>query len=99
MIQSAFAQANSFIKAGFTPQSISGLNTAENFKDGPPLRVLALGMLSIAYEILVSYFYIIIDGGGIRGLSSLLILKEIMKNTPKKPCEVFDMIGGTSTGG
>jgi patatin-like phospholipase/acyl hydrolase len=47
------------------------------------------------------------DGGGIRGLSELLILREIMKriqyqqnlaNTPL-PCEHFDMIGGTSTGG
>jgi hypothetical protein len=47
------------------------------------------------------------DGGGIRGLSELLILKEIMEriqfqqnlaNAPL-PCEYFDMIGGTSTGG
>lgn len=47
------------------------------------------------------------DGGGVRGLSSLLILQEIMEDiehrtkathTPK-PCEYFDLIGGTSTGG
>jgi hypothetical protein len=55
----------------------------------PPLRVLAL------------------DGGGIRGLSSLLILENIMDGikTAKgleevpRPCDYFDLIGGTSTGG
>ncbi|KAL8364966.1 hypothetical protein RB595_003991 [Gaeumannomyces hyphopodioides] len=58
--------------------------------DSPrPLRILSL------------------DGGGIRGLSSLLILEHIMEGIRKaeglsevpKPCERFDLIGGTSTGG
>jgi patatin-like phospholipase/acyl hydrolase len=44
-----------------------------------------------------------LDGGGVRGLSSLLILKRLMEqinpDDPPKPCEYFDMIGGTSTGG
>jgi patatin-like phospholipase/acyl hydrolase len=44
-----------------------------------------------------------LDGGGIRGLSSLHILKELMEKIdpkcPPKPCDYFDMIGGTSTGG
>ncbi|KAH8588549.1 phospholipase [Bisporella sp. PMI_857] len=44
-----------------------------------------------------------LDGGGVRGLSSLLILQRIMEminpNQPPKPCEYFDLIGGTSTGG
>lgn len=44
-----------------------------------------------------------LDGGGVRGLSSLLVLQNLMKNinpeTPPKPCEIFDLIGGTSTGG
>jgi patatin-like phospholipase/acyl hydrolase len=44
-----------------------------------------------------------LDGGGVRGLSSLIILKQLMKLidpvSPPKPCEYFDMIGGTSTGG
>ncbi|CAG8358973.1 unnamed protein product [Penicillium salamii] len=50
-----------------------------------------------------------LDGGGVRGLSSLFILQRIMhqindargkNNKPSvKPCEVFDLIGGTSTGG
>jgi len=56
-----------------------------------------------------------LDGGGVRGLSSLMILQDIMNtisqqekssnirpktdDTPLKPCEYFDIIGGTSTGG
>jgi patatin-like phospholipase/acyl hydrolase len=44
-----------------------------------------------------------LDGGGVRGLSALLILQRLMEaidpETPPKPCECFDMIGGTSTGG
>ena len=44
-----------------------------------------------------------LDGGGVRGLSSLLILERLMEtidpDSPPKPCEYFDMIGGTSTGG
>lgn len=48
-----------------------------------------------------------IDGGGMRALSSLVILREIMeeigaRRTPSntsKPCECFDLIGGTGTGG
>lgn len=44
-----------------------------------------------------------LDGGGIKGLSSLFILQKIMESlnptNPPKPCELFDMIGGTSTGG
>ena len=45
------------------------------------------------------------DGGGFRGMASLLILDGIMriisekKGKPVKPCEYFDIIAGTSTGG
>lgn len=50
---------------------------------------------------------ILTDGGGVRGLSSLLILRRIMYNIQpsdnlheiEKPCDYFDMICGTSTGG
>lgn len=61
---------------------------------GPPLRVLSL------------------DGGGVRGYSMFIILQELMHRTfveingraPKrheipKPCDHFDLIGGTGTGG
>jgi len=43
-----------------------------------------------------------LDGGGVRGLSSLYLLKQLMEgisNPAPKPCKFFDMIGGTSTGG
>ena len=44
-----------------------------------------------------------LDGGGVRGLSSLYILKLLMEQidpeSPPKPCQFFQMIGGTSTGG
>jgi patatin-like phospholipase/acyl hydrolase len=50
-----------------------------------------------------------LDGGGVRGLSTLYILKGILTRLNHqrqnaglpcvKPCEVFDLIGGTSTGG
>ena len=50
-----------------------------------------------------------LDGGGVRGLASLLILKSIMHSLESKvgpevkkpllPCKYFDMIAGTSTGG
>ena len=44
-----------------------------------------------------------LDGGGVRGLSSLMILQQLMAavdpDAPPKPCDYFDMIGGTSTGG
>jgi patatin-like phospholipase/acyl hydrolase len=47
------------------------------------------------------------DGGGIRGLSMLIILKNIMYKLRAEeklpdvpsPCDYFDLIGGTSTGG
>ncbi|KAI1318349.1 acyl transferase/acyl hydrolase/lysophospholipase [Xylariaceae sp. FL0255] len=53
---------------------------------------------------------LVIDGGGIRGLSSLYILKSLMERINEqretmnllptnKPCLIFDMIGGTGTGG
>ena len=63
---------------------------------GPSLDEAGLCLLSL-------------DGGGVRGLSTLLILKRLMDRTntfrkelglnPVKPWEVFDLIGGTSTGG
>ncbi|KAH4943496.1 hypothetical protein HBI79_018870 [Parastagonospora nodorum] len=56
-----------------------------------------------------------LDGGGVRGLSSLMVLDDLMENiaqeekrigrraqndhSPLKPCDYFDLIGGTSTGG
>ncbi|GLB44631.1 putative von Willebrand factor type A domain [Lyophyllum shimeji] len=48
---------------------------------------------------------LVIDGGGFRGLGSLLVLQELMKMAESRarqsllPCDVFDLICGTSTGG
>lgn len=41
------------------------------------------------------------DGGGVRGIAALMLLKAVMDEAApgKKPCEVFDIIAGTSTGG
>ena len=48
-----------------------------------------------------------LDGGGVRALSSLLILREIVEEIGRRtgstdvplPCQNFDLIGGTGTGG
>ncbi len=48
-----------------------------------------------------------IDGGGIKGLTALLVLKRLMRSLmveaklteEPRPCEMFDLIGGNSTGG
>ncbi|KAG8908731.1 hypothetical protein FRB99_002969 [Tulasnella sp. 403] len=50
---------------------------------GRPLRLLSL------------------DGGGVRGVMSLVILQHLMDRVAPntRPCDYFDLIGGTSTGG
>lgn len=71
----------------------TGLRRKDTTK-GPPLRILSL------------------DGGGVRGYSMLIILQELMHRTfveiegraPKRheiprPCDHFDLIAGTGTGG
>jgi patatin-like phospholipase/acyl hydrolase len=44
-----------------------------------------------------------LDDGGIRGLSTLQILDQLMTavnpTLPPHPCDFFDLIGGTGTGG
>lgn len=65
-------------------------------KDRTPLRILSL------------------DGGGVRGLSSLVMLNAIILEMqlklvhefkplqpipPVRPCQIFDLMCGTSTGG
>lgn len=49
-----------------------------------------------------------LDGGGVRGLSTLYVLQKIMNrlnherlkegHTALKPCDIFDLMAGTSTG-
>lgn len=50
-----------------------------------------------------------IDGGGVRGLSALILLQQLMAHVnnqrkehglpEQEPWELFDLMGGTSTGG
>ncbi|KAG6896333.1 hypothetical protein C0992_008921 [Termitomyces sp. T32_za158] len=68
------------------------------------LRMLSLGML-LWLQITSTKFAV--DDGGVRGLSELIILKEIMHRlmylekaqSLPKPCDYFDIIGGAGTGG
>ena len=56
---------------------------------------------------MLGYYFARSDGGGIRGLSELLILQELMERIRVRehceeaplPCNYFDLIGSTSTGG
>jgi patatin-like phospholipase/acyl hydrolase len=44
-----------------------------------------------------------LDGGGVRGLSAWMILEQLIEavdlDAPPKPCNYFNIIGGTTTGG
>ena len=70
-----------------------------------PINLLALGLPTRIST--MQRTDLLADGGGIRGVSMLLILNEIMKRiqhdkhlpNPPRPCEYFHLIGGTSTGG
>ncbi|PHH49541.1 Vegetative incompatibility protein HET-E-1 [Ceratocystis fimbriata CBS 114723] len=74
---------------------------------GPPVRILSIGALLDLPKTSVIMSLISIDGGGVRGLSSLLILEKIMERMKQlerlpevpRPCDRFDLIGGTGTGG
>jgi patatin-like phospholipase/acyl hydrolase len=53
--------------------------------------------------------FVSLDGGGVRGLAALVILEQVMDIANEKrrkaglerqePWQMFDIIGGTSTGG
>ena len=79
-----------------------------------PLNQTGLCLLSLGVKIIHTspsweITNVDLDGGGVRGLSTLLILKALMAavnderikagQSAIKPCELFDLIGGTSTGG
>ncbi len=74
----------------------------------PALRLLSLGKSDFPLLLRLLGFlevnsFVGLDGGGVRGLSSLITLEHLMRtinpDNPPKPCEYFDLIGGTSTGG
>jgi hypothetical protein len=68
-----------------------------------PADILAVGEAEISHQPRI----LSLDGGGVRGLSSLVVLREIMEEVQRqaklkeipRPCDYFDLIGGTSTGG
>ncbi|KAM5370882.1 hypothetical protein ACJZ2D_008315 [Fusarium nematophilum] len=78
------------LKAGDRVLATGKLSSPENSVARQPEPERGLRVLSL-------------DGGGVRGLSSLYILRHLMKRVdprhPPKPCDYFDIIGGTSTGG
>ena len=79
---------------------------------GTPLRVLSLGK-ECSYVSLRPCLTASSDGGGVRGYSMLILLHDFMHKVytechdgvpPEpdkipKPCDYFDLIGGTGTGG
>lgn len=89
-----------------TQQALIEARGRPDNEDG--LCLLSLGWYGITHSAL-SLTVTCIDGGGVRGLSSLRILKGLMTMVNErraetglaavKPCQVFDLIGGTSTGG
>lgn len=72
-----------------------------------PLRLLALGMVHKKTSTITDFNLTPVDGGGVTTVSELTILKEVMLQIQRfnhlpsipKPCEVFDMMGGSGTGG
>jgi hypothetical protein len=85
--------------------------TPPNTENDPkrPISLLSLGK-NIFVIIISGMLTSCIDAGGPQGLSQLLILKDVMERLSKdengdsqgivkRPCEVFDMIGGVGTGG
>jgi len=71
-------------------------------------KVLYISFHCLLTDVLLERKYILsLDGGGFRGLSSLIILNHIMRmlvDDPDdepipSPCQIFDLICGTSTGG
>ncbi|KAK0707393.1 acyl transferase/acyl hydrolase/lysophospholipase [Lasiosphaeris hirsuta] len=84
-VQNIFQEVNSSMQTMEIAQVSQDFFTAGRMgsSEKAPLRVLSL------------------DGGGVRGIAALMLLDTVMKKAHpgKKPYEVFDIIGGTSTGG
>ena len=86
-----------------------------------PLRILSFGkckgalgsdFLGLFKLMILGFLGYILDGGGVRGYSTLLLLQEVMHKlfvemkgrAPEawempRPCDHFDLIVGTGTGG
>jgi hypothetical protein len=81
-----------------------------NQEGGSGLRLLSLGENIDSTNVLYLRLMVDTDGGGVRSISQLEIMRNIMQriqydtypNDPDKtilPCEYFDLIGGSDTGG
>lgn len=87
LIRSTFSQEKRVSKAAARALAILGEN--ENLRRairGRPVAKKGLRILSM-------------DGGGMKGLATVQILKQIEQGTGKRIHEMFDLICGTSTGG
>ncbi|KAI9827311.1 MAG: hypothetical protein M1826_006415 [Phylliscum demangeonii] len=95
VISSRFATINFLLRVLAQRIKQAGLKAGDLF------IVLALVHFYLALSALTQH------GGGIRGVSELVILDEIMKRIQRdrklsdlpRPCDYFHLIGGTSTGG
>ena len=71
-----------------------------------PPAIADIQLPNLTYNV-VLVSSLLTEGGGVRGLSALLILRELVEDiavseglsVPPKPCEYFELIGGTSTEG
>ncbi|VAH29480.1 unnamed protein product [Triticum turgidum subsp. durum] len=87
LIRSTFSQEKRVSKAAARALAILGEN--ENLRRairGRPVAKKGLRILSM-------------DGGGMKGLATVQMLKQIEQGTGKRIHEMFDLICGTSTGG
>jgi len=74
--------------------------------------IFAWFFIQVPLDVVIDIGCLFADGGGVRGLAQLLILQRIFitmhtivvdelhaDHGPLDPCDFFDLIGGTSTGG
>jgi hypothetical protein len=86
-------------------ENIFVASTAGKLTGSSTFFLITVPILSATFEVMPgqNLRLLCFDGGGVRGLSSLLLLEQILKfvnpENPPKPCNYFHMIGGTSTGG
>ena len=89
---------------GQTVERLRDDGTSDGQNQHRALRLLSLGQPPIRFGALSNPET---DGGGIRGISELIILDEIMHrvkrtqelDTTPLPADYFDLVCGTSTGG
>ena len=99
------------LKTAATPEDTESVQRLRDIKrvlsewrTSKPKEVYASSLLDPFGKKLLS-----LDGGGLKGISSLIILQELMDQVarresgldriPRRPVDYFDLAGGTSTGG